>query len=576
MGKFDYYRIALLVGLGISMYLLLQAWNTDYGQANRPSESEEPPIDGTTNNNNDPTLQDQSFSPPLQPEENTATNGDFVPDQSLIRQQSGEIPSATYSDESTLLKVTTPTLQVWIDRHGGDIVRVRLPKHPVSLDDPDIPMTILERSNVHRYIAQSGLVGRDGPDSGGTRPLYRAARDSWEINEGTLTITLSTQQDGVQVEKRFTFDAESYLVLVDIDVFNDSASTFVANVYAQLTRDGQPAEDRGFFGPRPYLGGALTTRDDQYKKVSFGDIDEQRFIEENEGGWIAVLQHYFLSVWAPTDLATYRYYGLRDSAGYYRYGLTGPPVSIESGSSGSYSLQFYAGPKDQKTLKEIAEHLNLTVDYGFLWWLAMPLFWLLEMCQKLVSNWGVSIILLTVIVKAVLYPLSAMSYKSMAKMRVVAPQINRLKERFGTDRQRFSQEMMALYKKEGVNPLAGCLPMLAQLPVFLALYWVLYESVELRQAPFVFWIQDLSSMDPFFVLPLLMGATMFLMQMLNPPMPDPMQQRIMKFMPIAFTVLFVFFPSGLVLYWLVNNVLSYAQQFFTTRALERAAANKSS
>ncbi|MCY4655809.1 MAG: membrane protein insertase YidC [Gammaproteobacteria bacterium] len=572
------YRYALLIGLGISMYLLLQAWNQDYGQKNGSSQDPDaPPMEfpGEVPGEGQDPVSDGNTSVTPTVQESTNSDGDFVPGSSLVRQGSSE--SALRLDDSALVKVTTPSMHVWIDRNGGDVVRVRLPEHPVSLDDPDEPLTILDRSLSHVYVAQSGLVGRDGPDAGGARPKYSAPRDEYQLDSGDLTVKLTHQADTYRVEKWFLFNAESNLINVEHHVVNQSNDPFVANLYAQLTRDGLPvSETSGFFGPRPYLGGALTTPDDRYKKVSFEDLDEQRFSQENNGGWIAILQHYFLSAWAASDDASYLYYGLRDSKGYYRYGFTGPEIAVPAGETGIYPLKLYVGPKDQGDLEEISEHLNLTVDYGWLWWLSMPLFYLLELCQSLVVNWGLAIILLTIVVKAVLYPLSAMSYKSMAKMRVVAPQMKRIQERFGTDRQRLSQEMMSLYKKEGVNPLLGCLPMLAQLPVFIALYWVLYESVELRQAPFVFWIQDLSAMDPFFVLPLLMGATMFLMQMLNPPMPDPMQQKIMKFMPIAFTILFVFFPSGLVLYWLINNVLSFAQQYFTTKSIEKASAAKKS
>ena len=575
MGRFDFYRIGLLIGLGVCMYLLLQAWNEDYGQRSRDAEtSEAPPVEQILDEPSSASDDVIPVQPSVGADESESPSDDFVPDQSLVR-QGGTPESLLQHDESSLVSVKTPLMHVWIDRKGGDIVRVRLPEHPVSLKDPDVPLTLLERSRNHVYIAQSGLLGRDGPDANGSRPVYNAPRDEWELNEGNLIVKLWFEQDELRVEKHFHFTADSNLIEVDHVVENRSLDPFLANVYAQLTRDGQPVEEAsGFFGPRPYLGGALTTPDDQYKKVSFDDLDEQPYRVENIGGWIAILQHYFLSTWVAADEASYLYYGMRDSRGYYRYGFTGPETLVPAGQTGTYSLRFYAGPKHQGVLKEIAPHLNLTVDYGWLWWLAMPLFYLLELCQSGVGNWGLAIILLTIIVKVVLYPLSALSYKSMAKMRVVAPQMNRLKERFGSDRQRFSQEMMKLYQKEGVSPLLGCLPMLAQLPVFIALYWVLYESVELRQAPFVFWIQDLSAMDPWFVLPLLMGASMFFMQMLNPPMPDPMQQKIMKFMPIAFTILFVFFPAGLVLYWLVNNLLSFAQQYFTTKRIEKENAAK--
>ena len=375
----------------------------------------------------------------------------------------------------------------------------------------------------------------------------------------------------------FTFYPDQYLVDVVHTVDNETGAEFRANLFAQITHDGEVgASSAPFMGPRPYVGAALTTPDTRYEKIAFEDVEEEQFRQEVDGGWIAILQHYFLSTWVPNDQANYLYYGMRDQAGRYRFGFTGPEFTVPAGDSAELGLRFYAGPKTQSALSEIADHLELTVDYGWLWFISMPLFYVLDFAHSLVGNWGVAIIILTIIVKLVLYPLSAMSYKSMAKMRTVTPQIKRLQERFGGDRQRLSQEMMALYRKEGANPMTGCLPMLAQLPVFIALYWVLYESVELRQAPFIFWIKDLSVMDPFFVLPILMGASMLLMQMLNPPMPDPMQQKMMKIMPIIFTVLFIFFPAGLVLYWLMNNILSYAQQFYTTKRIEAASAKSAS
>jgi YidC/Oxa1 family membrane protein insertase len=348
-------------------------------------------------------------------------------------------------------------------------------------------------------------------------------------------------------------------------------------MFAQLKRDGTPIEEGGGFGlgPRPYLGAALTTSEDRYYKLGFDDLDDldgKNYREAVEGGWIAILQHYFLSSWIGDAANTNGYYGRRHDDGTYVVGFTSPVQRVEPGQLATFRSSFYAGPKDQKTLETISPNLNLTIDYGFLWWMAVPLFYLLDWLHGFVNNWGVAIILLTVIIKAVLYPLSAASYRSMAKMRKVAPQMKRLQERYKDDRQKLSSEMMSLYKKEKANPLGGCLPILVQMPVFIALYWVLFESVELRQAPFFLWIDDLSAMDPFFVLPILMGASMFFQQTLNPPMPDPMQARIMKMMPIMFTVLFLFFPAGLVLYWLLNNVLSMTQQWIITRQIERGSA----
>ena len=325
-------------------------------------------------------------------------------------------------------------------------------------------------------------------------------------------------------------------------------------------------------GMQPYVGGATRSDDEFYRKLEFDDIEEEAYKLTLDEGYIAMVQHYFVSAWVPRDAIgnTYRGRKLADQD-VYLFGLTTPPLTIAPGETKSIGASFYAGPKDQYRLEEIATGLELTVDYGFLWWLAQPLFFMLTGIHSFVGNWGLAIIGLTIIVKSCLYPLSAASFRSMAKMRKLQPEMVRLKERFGDDRQKFSQAMMELYKKEGANPLGGCLPILLQMPVFLALYWTLMESVELRQAPFFLWIYDLSAMDPYFILPILMGISMFLTQRMQPEPPDPIQAKVFKFMPIMFTFFFLWFPSGLVLYWLVNNILSILQQVYVTRQLEKAS-----
>ncbi len=564
-----------MIGLGVCAYLLVMQWTADYGGAvPPPSEAELAQIEADASA---PTERPRASDdvPVI-----TRESGD-VPDASLVRSARAEGASAQRSSrEDDLIEVRTPLLTMKIDPIGGDIRLIELHQHPISLEYADVPTTLLQKNFNRTYIAQSGLVGEDGFDSAPSKPRYAVRQLQYEIFEGVQDIVLTASRptdDGViTVRKIFTIDPQQYLIKVTHEVDNRSAEPFVANVFAQLTHDGKQEEAGTFLGPRPYLGAALTTNDTRYEKIGFDDVDEDRFRQEVDGGWIAILQHYFLSTWVVNDNASYLYYGMRDTSGKYRFGLTGPEVVVHPGEIGEFNLRFYSGPKTQQTLDAIADNLELTVDYGILWFLSLPLFYVLEFAYGLVGNWGVAIIILTILVKLLLYPLSAMSYKSMARMRTVSPQIKRIQERFGGDRQRLSQEVMQLYRKEKVNPMTGCLPMLAQMPVFLALYWVLYESVELRQAPFFLWIQDLSVMDPYFVLPILMGASMLLMQMLNPPMPDPMQQKMMKIMPVLFTILFVFFPAGLVLYWLMNNILSYAQQFYITKQVERAGAAKQS
>jgi YidC/Oxa1 family membrane protein insertase len=322
-------------------------------------------------------------------------------------------------------------------------------------------------------------------------------------------------------------------------------------------------------GMQAYLGAALTTKEDRYKKISFSDLEDEAYKSVQDGGWAAMLQHYFLSAWVPSQETQHTYNG-RFVKGNYVFGFYDAPMSIAAGDTGNIGAQLYVGPKDQERLETIAPNLNLTVDYGILWFIAQPLFWLLEFIHGFVGNWGVAIILLTVIIKAAFFKLSATSYRSMANMRKVAPKMAEIKEKFGDNREKLGQEMMKLYKEEKINPLGGCLPILVQMPVFISLYWVLMESVELRQAPFFFWIRDMSVMDPYFILPLIMGASMFIQMKLNPTPPDPMQARVMQFMPVIFTVFFLWFPAGLVLYWVVNNVLSIAQQYVITKQIENS------
>lgn len=561
-------RIVLLIGLAVTGYLLILAWNEDVMQPSTPTEySAAPEIDAA------PTTDFPAASVPT-----TTTNSD-IPDVSLIGTQREPAIAETVRASATnrLVRVTTPVLDVWIDRLGGDVRRVHLPKFPVELNRPDIPYELLNVGNGRTYIAQSGLIGPDGLDSGSDRPLFTTAQSSYELTgEGTLEVLFEAVHHDVGVQKKFVFRANEYLVDVSYRIENRLNRPFEASLFAQIKRDGQDpqGDESSGFGPRPYVGGALTTSESRYQKIEFEDLDDEDFRASVTGGWIAFLQHYFLSAWIANEGEANTYYGRRRDDGTYIVGYTAPLQSIAAGSNGEWRTRFYAGPKDQKRLEEISANLNLTVDYGFLWWLAVPLFSLLDWLHGVVANWGAAIILLTVMVKLVLYPLSQASYKSMANMRRVQPQMKRLQERYAGDRQKLSQEMMGLYKKEKVNPLGGCLPMLLPMPIFIALYWVLFESVELRQAPFILWIDDLAAMDPFFVLPLLMGGSMYLQQMISPMAGDPMQVRMMKMMPIMFTVLFLFFPAGLVLYWLVNSVLSIAQQWYVIKRAETAVPAK--
>jgi YidC/Oxa1 family membrane protein insertase len=475
-----------------------------------------------------------------------------------------------------IVQIRTDVLQLAIDLEGGDIIELDLPKYLAKIDEPE-PYVLLEQNATRTYIAQSGLIGADGIDKNG-RPTYTAPSSIYTLqeNDNELIVKLLFQNDaGVKVTKRYTLRRSDYLINVDYLVENGSGSRWQANLFGQLKRDNSPPPSSGSsggMGLNPFLGAATTQPDDHFTKFTFDDMAEEPFKATLPGGWIAMIQHYFLSAWVPDQSQNHTYSTRVTSSGFNIAGFTSPALVLDPGQQGEVGAEFYAGPKDQYRLKEISPYLELSVDYGWLWWIAQPLFWLLTNIHDFVGNWGVAIILLTVLIKAAFFKLSATSYRSMANMRRVQPQMQDIREQFADDKQKQSQAMMELYKKEKINPMGGCLPILVQMPVFIALYWTLMESVELRQAPFILWIQDLSVMDPYFVLPLMMGASMFFMQMLNPPPPDPMQAKLMKWMPVMFTFFFLWFPAGLVLYWVVNNLLSMAQQYVITRQIEAKAA----
>ena len=563
-------RVVLLICLAATGYLLILAWNGDM-QETRDQDyyAAEPAVSSTDFNAN-------SVSDTVPDLADTGSAGDDIPALPTANLPAGaQLNTLTTLNSTRLVTVTTPSLKMWIDLKGGDVVRVLLPKFPVEIDRPDVPFVLLDQSVQRTYIAQSGLIGADGTDSNGQRPLFSADRTDYQIYQGEIEVVLRADVAGNPVEKIFRFRADDYLVDVEYRVRNNKSSDFVAGMFAQIKRDNRPPSlDESIpLAPQPFFGGATTTLDNRYEKVEFDDLDERPLSFTLEGGWMAFLQHYFLSAWVPPADEQNRFEASRSRDGNYLFRTIGQAKQVAPGAVGLWQTGFYAGPKDQITLEKIAPNLNMTVDYGFLWWIAEPLFKVLNYFHSVTGNWGLSIILLTLLVKAALYWVSAKGYRPMANMRRVAPAMKRIQERYGNDREKLSREMMALYKKEGANPLGSCLPMLLPMPIFLALYWVLLESVELRQAPFIFWINDLAAMDPYFILPLLMGASTYLMQALNPQVGDPLQIKIMKMMPIMFTVLFLFFPAGLVLYWLINNLLSIAQQTYVYRQVEKARAS---
>ena len=550
----DIKRTILIVALAIVSYVMVLKWNQDYGQAALPTQN-------VAANQNAPAIPDGT---------NASASAD-VPSANTDTSTPTETPVVASKD---LIHVKTDVLELAIDPQGGDVAQLMLPKYPRRQDHPDVPFQLFDNGGERTYLAQSGLTGTNGPDARPTgRPVYSAEQKTYQLADGQnqLNVDLKFSDAGVNYIKRFTFTRGLYDLKVTYLIDNTSDKAWTGNLFAQLKRDASsdPSSTTAT-GTATYLGAALWTSAEPYKKVSMKDIDKAALKETVNGGWVAWLQHYFVTAWIPAKNDSNVVQTRKDSQGNYIIGFTGPALTVAPGAKAETSATLYAGPKSQAILKELSPGLELTVDYGILWFIAQPIFWLLQHIHAIVGNWGWSIIFLTMLIKGIFFPLSAASYKSMARMRAVAPKLAALKEQFGDDRQKMSQAMMELYKKEKINPLGGCLPILVQMPVFLSLYWVLLESVEMRQAPFMLWITDLSIKDPFFILPIIMGATMFIQQRLNPTPPDPMQAKVMKLMPIIFTFFFLWFPAGLVLYWVVNNCLSIAQQWYITRKVEAA------
>ena len=559
----DLTKFALYTSLAAITYLMLLAWQEDY-----------PSIVDTGSIN-------QQSPPPLTL---SSPQADDIPREVPTSSQPVNQPLTTSVDvngstgESTIdiIQISTDTLQLSIDLTGGDIVGLSLPKYLKQLDVIDDPFVILESSTDRNYVAQSGLIGQNGVDTSG-RALYRAEFDSYELQEdaNSLQVDLvNTQQNGVTVTKRFSFKRDSYLIDIDFLIQNNTETNWQANAFGQIRRNNfdDPSSVGGF--GRTFLGFVTTSTDDPYIKIEFDDIDGRSESVETPGGWVGFSQHYFLSAWIPNQESVNRFTTRKNESSQYLGEFTGSAFSVPANSTGNYQIQFYAGPKDQYSLAEISPNLDLTIDYGFLWFLAAPIYWLLTRIDSVIGNYGVSIILLTFFVKALFYKLSETQYKSMAGMRRLMPKMQQIKDRYGDDKMGLQKATMDLYKKEKINPFGGCLPMLVQMPVFIALYWVLMESVELRHAPFIGWLIDLSVRDPFFILPLLMGATMFLQTKLSPAPADPMQAKVMQLMPVMMTALFLWFPAGLVLYWLTNGLLGILQQWYITSKIEAAYAAK--
>ncbi|MBT2955558.1 membrane protein insertase YidC [Vibrio anguillarum] len=533
----DSQRNILLIALALVSFLLFQQWQVAKNPAPQAVEQAQ----------NSSTLTAPSMADELDP-----------------------APAATNASAKTIT-VKTDVLTLSIDTVGGDVVKAELNKYDAELNSED-PFVLLKDIPGHQFIAQSGLVGPQGIDlSSNNRPNYTVSADTFALADGQdeLRIPMTYQANGLECTKTFILKRGSYALDVEFDVVNQSGNNATLGMYAHLRQNLLDAG--GSLAMPTYRGGAYSTQDTRYKKYSFDDMQDRNLSLPlvNGEGWAAMIQHYFASAWIPRDAAGSNLY-TRVIGNLGDIGVRMPNKTIANGEKATFLATLWVGPKLQDEMAAVAPNLDLVVDYGWLWFIAKPLHMLLSFIQSFVSNWGVAIICLTFIVRGAMYPLTKAQYTSMAKMRMLQPKLQAMRERIGDDRQRMSQEMMELYKKEKVNPLGGCLPIFLQMPIFIALYWSLMESVELRHSPFFGWIHDLSAQDPYYILPLLMGVSMFMIQKMSPTtVTDPMQQKIMTFMPVMFTFFFLFFPSGLVIYWLVSNIVTLIQQTLIYKALEK-------
>lgn len=501
-------------------------------------------------------------------------------------QKTNEIPTSTLNKASTAnppsqnavaqtpkgrrIKVKTDLIAAEIDLNGGDLRRYILLKQGEH-DDKAKPFVLFADEAPHHYVAQSGLIGPGLPTH---KDVFSAESDQYELaaDANQLQVRLTWRgENAIQVDKIYTFQRNSYVVNIAYEIKNSAASSINPDAYFQMLRDGTPPAGDSALLPT-YTGPALYTQENNFQKHDFSNIgkDPAKDTVAAKNGWIAILQHYFVTAYLPPDGTQREFYLKKLGENLFATGVIIPVGEIAPNASKNISMRLFAGPQEQHTLKSLAPGLDLAVDYGWLTVLAVPIFWLLSFLHKWLGNWGWAIIVLTILIKLAFYPLSAASYRSMAKMKALAPRLQRLKEQYGDDRQKLHQAMMDIYKTEKINPLGGCLPVLIQIPVFIALYWVLLYSVEIRHAPFALWIQDLTAQDPYYVLPVLMGVSMLIQTKLNPTPPDPIQAKIMTIMPIAFSVMFFWFPAGLVLYWVVNNTLSIAQQWRINHVMEHA------
>ena len=556
VASMDNLRFVLFIFFIFLSYLLWEQWQADYGP--------KPEVPIATNTGGQ-----------------VGTAADLPADGKAASSKGDAAVASSPADEGVKqglrVKVVTDVLRLEIDTQGGDIRVVDLRQYPLNKDQPDQPVRLLSDQPADLFISQSGILAE-----GGAAPTHhsqwqaQAAEYTLQDGQDSLRVPLTwTNDQGIKVVKTYVLKRGSYLIEMEQAVINQSQASWKGQPYAQLQRKEPPKKAGSAFSTssadRAYIGGVLYTEEDKYEKVKFEDMEEKNLKREGKDAWVAMIQHYFMAAVIPQSGEQDVFYSKALGDKLYVLGALSPKVEIPPGGEQVFKSRLFFGPKLQRVLESVAPGLELTVDYGNLTFIAKPIFWIIEQFHKLFSNWGWAIIFGTIVIKLLFYKLSESSYRSMARMRKLQPKLQQLRERFGEDKQQMNVAMMELYRKEKVNPLGGCLPILVQIPVFISLYWVLVESVEMRQAPFIFWLNDLSSKDPYFILPLVMGVSMYVQQKLNPAPTDPIQARVMQFFPLMFTVFFAFFPSGLVLYWVVNNLLSIVQQWFITKQIEKAA-----
>ena len=546
----DIRRVILYAALALVVYSLWMNWQVDY-----------------------PPELHKTVTALHSIEEKTTTDSNLLPTSMLSNQPSTAASVEPVVSTSAIVSgqpihVKTDVLDLYIDLKQGDIIEASLLDYPVSINEKDKPFILLTNTANERYVANSSLFLVKDNTIENADANYTTETKKYELLTGQTELVVSLKgknQDGLKIRKEFILTKGSYLIQVRYVLVNEGASLWKGYMNTQLLRRS-PSEDKSsIFHVGSYTGSSYSNPGhNRYKKVEFKDMTKTNLDLEVKGGWIAMQQHYFLTAWVPEENSENRFY-TRAINGDYALGAVSQPILVAPSQQKEITSRLYLGPENTGVLKTISPSLDLTVDYGWLWFLSSLIFSLMKKTYAVVGNWGWSIVLVTVLIKLAFYRLSATSYKSMAGMRKLQPKLQALKERYGDDKAKISQATMELYKQEKVNPLGGCLPIVIQIPVFIALYWVLLESIELRQAPFIFWIKDLAMADPLHILPVIMGATMLIQQKLNPAPPDPMQAKIMMFLPLLFTGLFWNFPAGLVLYWIVNNSLSILQQWYITR-----------